>query len=69
MEAAKGLTAEQVAEAVRVCVCECRMHGIRYIGCTDSSVVKDRLSDAGGPRFESHAGRVTGNPTPKPLEG
>ena len=24
--------------------------------CTDSSVAKDRLSDAGGPRFESQAG-------------
>ena len=32
--------------------------------CTDSSVVKDRLSDAGGPRFEPQAGRVTGKPTP-----
>ena len=28
--------------------------------CTDSSVVKDPTSDAGGPRFESHAGRVAG---------
>ena len=37
--------------------------------CTDSSVVKDPISDAGGPRFESQAGRVTGKPTPKPLEG
>jgi len=37
--------------------------------CTDSSVIKDPISDAGGPRFESHAGRVTGKPTPKPLEG
>ena len=32
--------------------------------CTDSLVVKDPISDAGGPRFESHAGRVTGKPTP-----
>ena len=32
--------------------------------CTDSPVVKDPISDAGGPRFESHAGRVTGKPTP-----
>ena len=32
--------------------------------CTDSLVVKDPTSDAGGPRFESHAGRVTGKPTP-----
>ena len=31
--------------------------------CTDSSVAKDRLSDAGGPRFESQTGRVTGEPT------
>jgi len=36
--------------------------------CTDSPVVRDPISDAGGPRFESHAGRVTGKPTPKPLE-
>ena len=27
-------------------------------------MVKDPISDAGGPRFESHAGRVTGKPTP-----
>ena len=33
--------------------------------CTDSLVVKDPISDAGGPRFESHAGRVTGKPTKK----
>ena len=26
--------------------------------------VKDRLSGAGGPRFESQAGRVAGKPTP-----
>ena len=32
--------------------------------CTDSLVVKDPISDAGGPRFESHAGRVTGKPAP-----
>ena len=32
--------------------------------CTDSLVVKDPILDAGGPRFESHAGRVTGKPTP-----
>ena len=34
------------------------------LNCTDSLVVKDPISDAGGPRFESHAGRVTGKPTP-----
>ena len=34
------------------------------VSCTDSLVVKDPISDAGGPRFESHAGRVTGKPTP-----
>ena len=37
---------------------------ILYYSCTDSLVVKDPISDAGGPRFESHAGRVTGKPTP-----
>ena len=37
--------------------------------CTDSPGVKDPTSDAGGPRFESQTGRVTGEPTPKPLEG
>ena len=41
----------------------------RQESCTDSLVVKDRISDAGGPRFDSHAERVTGKPTPKPLEG
>ena len=35
-----------------------------HASCADSSVVKDPISDAGGPRFESHAGRVTGKPTP-----
>ena len=37
--------------------------------CSDSSVAKDGLSDAGGPRFESPAGRVTrgAKSTPKPL--
>jgi len=35
---------------------------------TDSSVVEGRLSDAGGLRFESQTGRVTGKPTPKPLD-
>ena len=35
-----------------------------FQSCTDSSVVRDPISDAGGPRFESHAGRVTGKPTP-----
>ena len=39
------------------------------VSCTDSPVVKDPISDAGGPRFESQAGLVTGKPTPKPLEG
>ena len=33
-------------------------------GCTDSSVAKDRLSDAGGPRFESQTGQITGKPSP-----
>ena len=28
--------------------------------CADSSVAKDRLSDAGGPRFQSQTGLVTG---------
>ena len=28
--------------------------------CSESSVAKDRLSDARGPRFESQTGRVTG---------
>ena len=37
---------------------------IYIYSCTDSLVVKDPTSDAGGPRFESHAGRVTGKPTP-----
>ena len=45
---------------------------IRYVcmikgameSCTDSSVAKDRLSDAGGPRFESQTGRVTDKSTP-----
>ena len=37
--------------------------------CTDSPVVRDPTSDAGGPRFESQTGRVTGKATPKPLEG
>ena len=36
----------------------------KFYSCTDSLVVKDPISDAGGPRFESHAGRVTGKPTP-----
>ena len=35
-----------------------------HTSCTDGLVVKDPISDAGGPRFESHAGRVTGKPTP-----
>ena len=34
-----------------------------YDSCTDSSV-DDRLSDAGGPRFESQTGRVTGKSIP-----
>ena len=34
--------------------------------CTHSSVAKVRLSDAGGPRFESQAGWVTGKSTPSP---
>jgi len=38
-----------------------RNHGGR---CTGSSVAKDPISDAGGPRFESHAGRVPGKPIP-----
>ena len=33
-------------------------------GRTDISVVKDSISDAGGPRFESQAGRVTGKSIP-----
>ena len=32
--------------------------------CTNSSVAKDRLSDAGGPRFDSQTGPVTGKPIP-----
>ena len=40
-------------------------HGaLSQVSCTDSLVVKDPISDAGGPRFESHTGRVTGKPTP-----
>ena len=37
--------------------------------CTDSPVGKGLASHAGGPRFKSQAGRVTGKPNPKPLEG
>ena len=37
--------------------------------CADSPVVRDPLSDAGGPRFKSQTGWVTGKPTSKPLEG
>jgi len=37
--------------------------------CAASSVVQGPISDAGGPRFESDVGRLTGKPTPKPLEG
>ena len=34
------------------------------LSCTCSSVAKDRLSDAGGPRFDSQTGRVRGKSTP-----
>ena len=35
-----------------------------YLNCTDSSVAKDRLSGAGGPRFESQTGWLTGKSIP-----